>query len=82
MRQIARALTLFMFCGATFAANLAPIQLTNPAVDGLDSETPSAWIVDENMGVIYCELIGSGEDKRVRCFDSNGALEASSESRR
>lgn len=67
------ALTL----GATsLNAQMAPIQLTNPAIDAVNNDKTAAWIADENLGVLYCELIRQegAKSKRVACFDSNGAV--------
>ena len=57
-------------------AQMAPIQLTNPAVDSVSGAKVAAWIADENMGVLYCELVTSAgeETQRVACFDSNGPV--------
>lgn len=61
-------------------AQMAPIQLTNPAVDSISGSKPAAWIADENMGVLYCELVTSaGDSQRVACFDSNGPVTISTD---
>ena len=75
--NLAAYLGVFLLSSSpVISAQMAPMQLTNPAVDSVVGDNPAAWIADENMGVLYCELIaGDGENsKRVMCFDSNGAV--------
>lgn len=57
-------------------AQMAPIQLTNPSIDAVNGDETAAWIADENLGVLYCELKNQKDNKpkRVACFDSNGAV--------
>ena len=57
-------------------AQMAPIQLTNPSVDAVNNGQAAAWVADENMGVLYCELVREtpASAKRVACYDSHGEV--------
>ena len=61
---------------APAVAQMAAVQLTNPAIDAVNGEQTAAWVADENLGVLYCELVRqtSTAQKRVACFDSNGEV--------
>lgn len=67
---------LLMSSSPLLSAQMAPMQLTNPSVDSIKGDKTAAWIADENMGVLYCELILTDDktSKRVMCFDSNGQV--------
>lgn len=57
-------------------AQMAPIQLTKPSVDAVNNDQAAAWVVDENMGVLYCELVREtpASVKRVTCYDGHGEV--------
>ncbi|MEM7466309.1 MAG: hypothetical protein AAF387_05430 [Pseudomonadota bacterium] len=73
LRNLIVVVTLLVIA-PSMSAQMAPIQLTNPAVDSVPGNDNAAWIADENMGVLYCELIEESTRKRVVCYDSNGAV--------
>ncbi|MGR8950575.1 MAG: hypothetical protein ACU84Q_21230 [Gammaproteobacteria bacterium] len=61
------------------SAQIASFQLTNPAVDAVAGDKTAAWVVDENMGVLFCELVSDEAGKRVECYDGNGLVSPSHE---
>ena len=67
---------LFVAWSLTTQAQLAPIQLTNPSVDAVNNDQTAAWVADESMGVLYCELVREtpASTKRVACYDSYGEV--------
>ena len=68
--------SMFIAWSLTPLAQMAPIQLTNPSVDAVNSDQTAAWVADENMGVLYCELLREtpASGKRVACYDSHGEV--------
>ena len=60
-------------------AQVASFQLTNPAIDAIPGEQAAAWVADENLGVLYCELVTHAAAKRVECYDGNGKISPSKE---
>lgn len=73
---IVLALITLTMCGTITHAQMAPIQLTNPSVDAVNGDQSAAWVADENMGVLYCELVRETPTaaKRVACYDSRGEV--------
>ena len=67
---------VFVAWSCTTLAQMAPIQLTNPSVDAVNNDQTAAWVADENMGVLYCELVREtpASTKRVACYDSHGEV--------
>ena len=77
-------LTLIYLIGDANAAGiLAPMQLTNPDVAVTVQGPAAAWVVDENLGVLYCTTVNdaAGVALRVSCIDSNGLVEAAGSGR-
>lgn len=61
------------------SAQVASFQLTNPAIDAVEGKRNAAWVADENLGVLYCELLTQADSKRVECYDGNGKISPSKE---
>ncbi len=67
-----------LYCGSV-SAQVASFQLTNPAIDAVEGDHNAAWVADENLGVLYCELVTQADSKRVECYDGNGKVSPSKE---
>ena len=80
MRSRLAAIAVFFFAEAMISpavfGQMAAIQLTNPSVDAVNANATAAWVADENMGVLYCELTAdtTNAQKRVICYDSKGEV--------